>query len=129
MIARLRAWWLGLGRRERVMTAVAATFVLLAIGYLVAIEPAWKTRVRLDSQHQAFEGSPRPTQHQHVHQRDGRRHGVHRTKASSRAWPAACDFSGWNCAPSTLSRPTMVGKVSPYSAVANTDAPGTPAGW
>lgn len=47
MIARLRAWWLGLGRRERVMTAVAGAFVLLAILYLAALEPAWKARARL----------------------------------------------------------------------------------
>ncbi|HKA39553.1 MAG TPA: type II secretion system protein GspM [Burkholderiales bacterium] len=47
MIARLRAWWLGLARRERVMTAAAAALVLLALLFLVAIEPAWKTRARL----------------------------------------------------------------------------------
>lgn len=47
MIASLRAWWLGLGRRERVMTAVAGAFALLAILYLVALEPAWKARARL----------------------------------------------------------------------------------
>ncbi|MGH6690880.1 MAG: type II secretion system protein GspM [Gammaproteobacteria bacterium] len=47
MIARLRAWWLGLARRERVMTAAAATFVLLVLLFLVAIEPAWKARARL----------------------------------------------------------------------------------
>ncbi|HEY7742933.1 MAG TPA: type II secretion system protein GspM [Burkholderiales bacterium] len=47
MSARLRAWWLGLGRRERVMTAAAGAFALLAILYLVALEPAWKARARL----------------------------------------------------------------------------------
>jgi general secretion pathway protein M len=47
MIARLRAWWLGLARRERAMTAVATAVVLLALLFLVAIEPAWKARVRL----------------------------------------------------------------------------------
>ena len=47
MIARLRAWWLGLARRERMMTAAAASFALLALLYLIAIEPAWKTRARL----------------------------------------------------------------------------------
>jgi general secretion pathway protein M len=47
MIARLRVWWLGLARRERVMTAGAAAFILLALLFLVAIEPAWKARVRL----------------------------------------------------------------------------------
>ena len=50
MIARLRAWWLGLGRRERAMTAAAGSFVLLAVGYLVAIEPAWRARARLDAE-------------------------------------------------------------------------------
>ena len=47
MIAALRAWWLGLGRRERVMTAAAAAFTLLALLYLAAVEPAWKARARL----------------------------------------------------------------------------------
>ena len=47
MIARLRVWWLGLAHRERVMTAAAAAFVLLALLFLIAIEPAWKARVRL----------------------------------------------------------------------------------
>ena len=50
MIARLREWWVGLGQRERAMTAGAATFALLVIGYLVAIEPAWKARARLDAE-------------------------------------------------------------------------------
>ena len=50
MIAQLRAWWLGLGRRERAMTAAAGSFVLLAVGYLVAIEPAWRARARLDAE-------------------------------------------------------------------------------
>lgn len=50
MIARLRAWWLGLARRERVMTAAAASVVLLALLYLIAIEPAWKARVRLGTE-------------------------------------------------------------------------------
>ena len=50
MIGRLRAWWIGLGRRERALTAVAGSFVLLALLYLVALEPAWKSRVRLDAE-------------------------------------------------------------------------------
>ena len=50
MIARLRAWWLGLARRERAMTAAAGSFVLLALFYLIAIEPAWKTRERLGTE-------------------------------------------------------------------------------
>ena len=50
MIARLRAWWLGLDRRERAMTAAAGSFVLLALLYLIAIEPAWKARERLGAE-------------------------------------------------------------------------------
>ena len=50
MIARLRAWWLGLARRERAMTAAAGSFVLLALLYLIAIEPAWKARERLGAE-------------------------------------------------------------------------------
>ena len=50
MIARLRAWWLGLARRERVMTAAAASFALLALLYLIAIEPAWKARELLGAE-------------------------------------------------------------------------------
>lgn len=50
MIGRLRAWWLGLARRERVMTSAAASVVLLALLYLIAIEPAWKARVRLGTE-------------------------------------------------------------------------------
>lgn len=47
MIAGLRAWWLGLARRERAMTAATGSFALLALLYLIAIEPAWKARERL----------------------------------------------------------------------------------
>ena len=50
MIARLRAWWLGLDRRERAMSAAAGSFVLLALLYLIAIEPAWKARERLGAE-------------------------------------------------------------------------------
>lgn len=50
MIARLHAWWVGLGRRERVMTAAAGSFALLAIVYLAALEPAWKARERLGAE-------------------------------------------------------------------------------
>ena len=32
--------------------------------------------------------------------------------------PAALDFSGWNCVPSTLPRPTIAAKRSPYVAEA-----------
>lgn len=50
MIAGLRAWWLGLARRERMMTAVAGSFALLALLYLAAIEPAWQMRARLGTE-------------------------------------------------------------------------------
>lgn len=50
MIAQLRTWWLGLARRERVMTAAAVSLVAVALLYLVALEPAWTTRRRLDAQ-------------------------------------------------------------------------------
>ena len=43
----MRTWWQGLSRRERTMTAVGAALVLVALLYLVAIEPAWKARARL----------------------------------------------------------------------------------
>lgn len=48
MIAQLRAWWVGLGRRERALTAAAGSFALLVFIYLAALEPAWKARARLD---------------------------------------------------------------------------------
>lgn len=44
---RLREWWTGLSRRERIAAAGATTFVLLAALYLLAIEPAWRVRARL----------------------------------------------------------------------------------
>jgi len=50
VIARLRAWWLGMARRERAMTAAAGSFALLALLYLIAIEPAWKARERLGAE-------------------------------------------------------------------------------
>jgi len=50
MIAALQGWWLGLARRERAMTVAAAAFALLALLYLVALEPAWKARARLEAE-------------------------------------------------------------------------------
>jgi general secretion pathway protein M len=47
MIAGLQQWWIGLSRRERIATASAAALVVAALLYLVAIEPAWRTRERL----------------------------------------------------------------------------------
>lgn len=43
----MRAWWQGLSRRERAMSAVGAALAAAALLYLLAIEPAWKARVRL----------------------------------------------------------------------------------
>jgi len=39
-----------MARRERAMTAAAGTFALLALLYLIAIEPAWKARERLGAE-------------------------------------------------------------------------------
>jgi type II secretory pathway component PulM len=48
MITRqVHTWWTGLGRRERVMTAIAAAVVVSGLIYSVAIEPAWTTERRL----------------------------------------------------------------------------------
>jgi general secretion pathway protein M len=44
---RLREWWTGLSRRERIATALAVALVVAAALYLVAIEPAWRARARL----------------------------------------------------------------------------------
>jgi len=50
VIARLRIWWLGLARRERIMTAAVGSLAVLVVLYLVALEPAWKTRQRLGAE-------------------------------------------------------------------------------
>ncbi len=64
------------------------------------------------TQHQALERRVRAADDIQVDQGHAHRgHGRHRAKASSRSIPARCDFSGWNCAPITLSRPTSVGKA------------------
>lgn len=47
MSARLREWWIGLSRRERIASAAAAALVVAAILYMAAFEPAWRTRARL----------------------------------------------------------------------------------
>ena len=49
-MTRVREWWTGLSRRERVATGLATTFVALAASYLVAIEPAWRSRARLTAE-------------------------------------------------------------------------------
>jgi len=43
----MRQWWNGLSRRERAATLVAALVAGLGALYLIAIEPAWRTRERL----------------------------------------------------------------------------------
>lgn len=48
MKARLAQWWNGLSRRERSATLLAALVAGLGALYLLAIEPAWRTRARLD---------------------------------------------------------------------------------
>jgi len=47
VIAALRSYWLGLSRRERTLSAAGIGIVLCAAAFLVAVEPAWKTRARL----------------------------------------------------------------------------------
>jgi len=49
IMLRLREWWTGLSRRERIATALATTFVVVVALYLLAIEPAWRARTRLAS--------------------------------------------------------------------------------
>lgn len=46
----LQQWWLGLSRRERMATLAASAFALIAALYLVAVEPAWRTRARLGAE-------------------------------------------------------------------------------
>ena len=43
----MKQWWIGLSRRERIATSVAAALVVLTLIFLVGIEPAWRTRVKL----------------------------------------------------------------------------------
>jgi general secretion pathway protein M len=50
LIGRLQQWWIGLSRRERIATAAAAALAVLAVLYLAAIEPAWRTRQRLGAE-------------------------------------------------------------------------------
>jgi len=47
MTALLKEWWVGLARRERIAVLLAALLALGAALYLLAIEPAWRARVRL----------------------------------------------------------------------------------
>ena len=43
----MRQWWIGLSRRERIATVIAATLVVLTLVYLAGIEPAWRSRAKL----------------------------------------------------------------------------------
>ena len=43
----MSAWWIGLSRRERIAVLSATTLVVLALVYLLGIEPAWRARTRL----------------------------------------------------------------------------------
>jgi len=43
----MREWWIGLSRRERIATAVAASLVALTLIFLAGIEPAWRARMQL----------------------------------------------------------------------------------
>jgi general secretion pathway protein M len=46
----MRQWWIGLSRRERIITLAGAALVTATVLYLAAIEPAWRTRARLDAE-------------------------------------------------------------------------------
>ena len=63
--------------------------------------PGLQARARASERIQIHEGHPE------------RGHGVQPPNLASKLDPACCDFSGWNCTPSTFSRPTMVGKNPP----------------
>lgn len=43
----MKQWWIGLSRRERIATSLAAALVVLTLIFLIGIEPAWRTRVKL----------------------------------------------------------------------------------
>jgi general secretion pathway protein M len=46
----VRQWWIGLSRRERIAVIAAAALVAATVLYLAAIEPAWRTRQRLEAE-------------------------------------------------------------------------------
>ena len=46
----MKQWWIGLARRERVGVIVASALVAAALLYLLALEPAWRSRARLASE-------------------------------------------------------------------------------
>jgi len=43
----MKNWWIGLSRRERLAVVSGAALVVAALVYLLAIEPAWRTRAKL----------------------------------------------------------------------------------
>jgi general secretion pathway protein M len=43
----VKQWWIGLARRERVGVIAASALVAAALLYLLALEPAWRSRARL----------------------------------------------------------------------------------
>ena len=43
----MKQWWIGLSRRERLATLAATALVAATLLYLLAMEPAWRTRARL----------------------------------------------------------------------------------
>ena len=43
----MKRWWTTLSARERAAVAAGAALVIAAVLYLLAIEPAWRTRARL----------------------------------------------------------------------------------
>jgi general secretion pathway protein M len=47
MRERLHAWWTGLARRERMLVVAAVVVVAGGMLYALAIEPAWRARVRI----------------------------------------------------------------------------------
>jgi general secretion pathway protein M len=47
MMERLRGWWTGLARRERMLVVAAIAVVAGGMLYASAIEPAWRARVRI----------------------------------------------------------------------------------
>jgi general secretion pathway protein M len=54
-LAPVRAWWATLARREQTLTLLAATFVGLALLWLVALRPAWTTVRQAPAQLDALE--------------------------------------------------------------------------
>ena len=56
MIEKAVAWWATLARRDRRILAIAAVFLVLVFGWLVAFEPAWNGRTALATELPALRG-------------------------------------------------------------------------